>query len=419
MKQQKFSMPVASEHFRKLADPQNASHDSYYAYVCVKNLPLNLPLDVNPRNQDTESRVARQIANGLVDDWSIFHLLNRGITVSARDVEYDNKTGLLSLVFPDPSDDYGIIDGGHTYAVIKKNLEPFLQSPQKPDFFDAQVRLEILVNVDADMIVDLARARNTSAQVRDESLANLEGKFNWVKEVVAQTPFADRIAYRENEEDKPLDIRDIIALITLFHPAYASGDNPPILGYSSKGSCLRMFRDEKQQDGYLRLKPIIVDVLRLYDYVQKKFEPLYREVGGITSVGSEGEEKNSDGNGKKKTRLGGVSEVKKIKAGFPLYFYGETAHYRFPDGWIYPVLAAHRAIVSYKGASVSWKVDPFKFFDRYGKSLVGITLEASKASGRNPNAVGKNKNHWIQLHDKVVGGFTELLGVDLDRTVKL
>jgi hypothetical protein len=53
---------------------------------------------VNPRNQDTESRVARQIANGLVDDWAIFHLLNRGITVSARDVEYDNKTGLLSLV---------------------------------------------------------------------------------------------------------------------------------------------------------------------------------------------------------------------------------------------------------------------------------------------------------------------------------
>jgi hypothetical protein len=51
--------------------------------------------------------------------------------------------------------------------------------------------------------------------------------------------------------------------------------------------------------------------------------------------------------------------------------------------------------------------------------LVAITLEASKASGRNPNAVGKNKNHWIQLHDTVVDGFTELLGIDLDQTVKL
>ncbi len=235
MKLQKFSMPVASEHFRKLADPQGDSHDSYYAYISVKNLPLNLPLDVNPRNQDTESRVARQIANGLVDDWPIFHLLNRGITVSARDVEYDNKTETLSLVFPDPSDDYGIIDGGHTYAVIKKNLEPHLQSPQKPDFFDAQVRLEILVNVNSDLIVDLARARNTSAQVRDESLANLEGKFDWVKEVVAKTPFADRIAYRENEEDKPLDIRDIIALMTLFHPVYAKGRQSADLGLLVQG----------------------------------------------------------------------------------------------------------------------------------------------------------------------------------------
>jgi hypothetical protein len=346
-------------------------------------------------------------------------LLNRGITISAREVEYDTKTQILSLVFPDPSDDYGIIDGGHTYGVIKKNLLPYLQSPQKPGFFDAQVKLEVLVNVDTDLIVDLARARNTSAQVRDESLANLEGKFDWIKEVFSKTAFADRIAYRENEEDKPLDIRDIIALMTLFHPGYAKGDNPPILGYSSKGSCLKMFRDDEQQKDYQRLRPIMVDILRFYDYVQKRFENLYRDVCGISAIRAENGGKDHAGSGKKKTRLGGVSEVKQIKDGFPLYYYGDTAHYRFPDGWLYPVVAAHRALISYKGPAVSWKVDPFKFFDLYGKSLVAITLEASKAAGRNPMAVGKNKNHWVQLYDKVVGSFTELLGIDLDQTVKL
>ncbi|HTB63412.1 MAG TPA: AIPR family protein [Opitutales bacterium] len=418
MKLKYYRVSVASDCIRKLADPQNDGHDAYYAYVSVKHLPADLPLDVNPRNQDTESRVARQIESGLIEEWSIFHLLNRGMTISALEVEYDNKTQTLTLGFPDGAEGYGVIDGGHTYAVIRKNLSSTFPGGDKPDFIEAYVRLEILVNIDSGLIVDLARARNTSAQVRDESLANLEGKFDWIKEALAKTTFHDRIAYRENE-DLPLDVREVIALMTLFHPNFVKGDNPPIVAYSSKQRCLNMFKDEAMQEGYKRLRPILVDILRLYDFAQLNFAPLYKETGGISSIGSENGSSDAANSEKKKPKLGRLSEVKQVKAGFPLYYYGETAYYRFPDGWLYPVVGAHRAIASYKGANVGWKVDPIKFFERYGKSLVGITLEASKALGRNPNAVGKSKNHWIQLYGQVQGNFTELLGIDLERKVEL
>lgn len=414
MKVKKYTIAVPSENFRKLTDPQNEGHDTYYAHVCVKHLPLDLPLDVNPRNQDTESRVSMQIQEGLLDEWNVFHLLNRGITISALDVEYDNKNQILTLTFPESSDDYGILDGGHTYAVIKKNILPFVQVPQKPDLFEAFIKLEILVNIGSDLIVDLARARNTSAQVKDESLANLENKFDWIKNVVKNTAFADRIAYRENEENKPIDIRKIIALMTLLHPDFAKSDDPPIIGYSGIGKCLSMFRQD--DEGYRKLESILIDILKFYDHIHLRFEKFYHELGGISSIGKENVGPLGE---KKKGKLGKVQEVKQIKAGFPLYFSGETAEYRFPDGWLFPVLSAHRAIISYRGSGARWKVDPFKFFDKYGKSLVAVTLEASKALGRNPNAVGKHKNHWVQLYDKTLNSFTELLDVDLDQQVKL
>lgn len=426
MKTKTIEIPVGKDKISFLSDPMGQGHDTIHAYIKVSDLPLDLPLDVNPRSQNTSSRVARQIQNGLLEDSEIFHVLNRGLTVTAFDADYDAKKQMLSLQLANGY--YGVLDGGHTYAVICENAFPYLhpeQTPKtkegeeveelpRPEFLDGFVRMEIIKGVKQDLVVDIARSRNTSAQVRDESLANLEGSFDWLKECLAKTKFGNKIAYRENEDDSkyPIDVREIVSLLTLFHPSFQEFDRPPIMGYTSKGRCLELFRTE--QEGYQQLTPIIPDVLKLYDFIHLKFADIYKNIGGFSTIGENGGKAKHKG-----VKLAKVTGVKSIEEGFPLYYLDETANYRFPDGWLFPVLAAMRGIVSYR-SKTKFKVNPYKFFEeKVGKQLVAMTLETSLSLGRNPNAVGKNRPHWTQLHERVQAAYMKLLNVDTEVEVKI
>lgn len=408
-------MHVDSGLIREMRDPQGKGHTTFHAYVKVRDLPLDLPLEINPRAQNTQSRVARQIENGLIEDSDVFHLLNRGITMTALDASYSDKKEELTVEVAGGY--YGVLDGGHTYRVITKNVAPYLapngeKKEEQPDYLDSYVRMEVLTGIKSDLLVDIARARNTSAQVRDESLANLEGSFDWLKDTLKGTKYAGQIAYRENEDDDkfPIDVREIVALLTLFHPKFQDPENPPIMGYTSKGRCLELFRTEEA--GYQALKPIIPDVLEMYDYVHGRMADVYRKIGGFGGI--------EDSNGEKKTqkgiKLAKVTGVKAVKEGFPLYYSGGVAHYRFPDGWLFPMVAALRGIVSYKTVA-RWKADPKKFFDKVANSLVKMTLETSISLGRNPNAVGKSKPHWVQMHERVMNTYLRLLNTDTDKDV--
>jgi hypothetical protein len=412
MKTKTYAIPVGKDRICILADPTNPQHRVINAYVKISELPLNLPTDVNPRAQNLESRVARQIRAGLLENSDVFHLLNRGLTLTAFGAEYDTKNQNLNLELA--SGFYGLVDGGHTYRTIAASI-PESNSPEveTPDFLsDGYVKMQILVGVKGELLVDIARSLNTSAQVKDESLANLEGSFDWIKEILGKTSFGDKIAYRENEDDTlyPVDIREVVSLLTLFHPSFQDSETPPMLGYTSKGRCLDLFR--KDPSGFQMLRPIIPDILRMYDYIHLHFATIYREIGGFKFLDED----------KPKTRrsvkLAKVSGVRHIKEGFPLYYYGETAHYLFSDGWLLPVLSSLRAIVSYKTVA-KWKADPFKFFDKVGKGLVQMTLERSVSLGRNPNSVGKDKAHWMSLYGHNQTRLLRMLNVDTDKEVVL
>ena len=399
MKTKTVRISVGKEQVRKLVDPFGKASDAYYALVRVNDLPMDLPLDVNPRKQDVGSRVSRNIEETLLNKPDSFHLMNRGMCVIAKKMNYDNRSQILELVIPEGTENYGVLDGGHTYQVIRKNVQKHVDaaSEEVPAFFDAFVRMEVMSGLPDELIVDIARARNTSAQVKGYSLANLEHKFEWLKEELADTSFGKLIAYRENEDDEqfPLDVMEVVALVTMYHPDFNDVDTPPIMAYSSKARCLEMFGDDAKQAGYLSVRPIVKDILKLYDYVHLNFAKMYEKIGGFSAL------TDDEGKQRKGVRLGKVTEVKQYENGFDLYYLGRTAEYRFPDGWLYPIVAALRALVDYKPQRTTWRMDPFTFFDKHGEKLVRMTLEAGRQLGRNPNAIGKNKPHWSALYDRV------------------
>ncbi len=369
MKINEISIPATS--VAELKDPYGKGQDVLFVNVALKDLP-DIPLDGNPRAQNMRGRVAKQIETGLLERHDIFHLLNRGITLTTRDAIFDGTTLKLSL----ETGRNGAIDGGTSLAVIRGFLDAGVA-------LDGFVRLEILKQV-RPIMAELAKARNTSAQVKDQSLANLSGHFEWIKTALKDELFAAKIAYRENEEHLPIDIRDIVGLATLFHPDYQNPDNPPIVGYSSKAKCLQLF--EQDPSKFERLAPILPTILKLYDFIHLQFPTIYESIGGFT--------------GAKKTRLVKVNEVRRREKGFNLYFIGEKAQYRIVDAWLYPIVASLRGLINYE--TMEWSHNPFDYFAAHAPYLVKATLETAKNTGRNPNAVGKSRQHWTALHQSII-----------------
>ena len=113
---------------------------------------------------------------------------NRGIVLSAKKVNYNNKTGKVTIYFDDTLY-HGNIDGGHTYKIVCEHIGENL---------DQYVQFEVMTGVE-DIIESLAEARNTSVQVDEKSMAELANKFEPIKEALEGMPFYRRIAFKQNQ----------------------------------------------------------------------------------------------------------------------------------------------------------------------------------------------------------------------------
>src|SRR5262249_49700047 len=154
-------------------------------------------------------------------------------------VSFNNQNGHMTVVLSDPNL-HGLLDGGHTYNILLEERET-LQDAQ-------YVKLELLEGFKQEEIPTLVDARNTSNQVRDQSLMNLQGEFEKLKKALALQHYSGLIAYKEHEllddgGSKPIDVREVIAILTCFDRANFSDRVHPINAYRSKSACLQHFSE--------------------------------------------------------------------------------------------------------------------------------------------------------------------------------
>ena len=377
-----FTIPVDS--FRKIPNPYkegvSSTSEMCTALCDVKDIPQELLnwMETNPRKQNIHSGVAKKIKASLLEEKD-FHLLNRGLLFSARDVTHNPYDNTMKMVFEDP-ERHGNVDGGHTLRVIlenQDNLEPGQQ----------YVKLEILTGVEG-IYENLAAARNTSTQVQDKSIANLRDYFDLIKDVIRNEPFRDRVYFMEND-DGDIDVGDILAILNLFNiDAYPGRDNEPVVSFSSRKKCIDSYISlyEQYQDDpanpYVKMKPIMLDIFKLYDYLEEKMYDYYRE-------------KNPSG---KYGHVSGVLTPKDPKKSFRTKFYQRPLHHASPNGFIFPILGSLRAIVVEENGVYAWAGDPYTLLDTVGGELVNTTVDRSRTLGNNPAQVGKDSGNWKTLY---------------------
>jgi hypothetical protein len=374
------SIPVFS--FRRIETPyeRHQGYKNFVAVVDARKLPdLSEWRGINVRDAKLRGRVPKAIRNGFSDHADEFLFMNRGLVIAAEKVDYREGAGgkHIDVVMRDP-EIHGLLDGGHTYRVVGE-CAAALPEDDAPRY----VRVEFISGFDRETISDVVEARNTSNQVKDESLANLRQEFELLKDVLRNEPYFELIAWSEYEEfdgkPKPIDVRDIISYLITFDTQSYSATTQPLIAYKDKRACLRHFQENTQK--LQKLYPMLPDILKLWDRVHDGWRLWYNE-------GREEEEGT-------KGKFGKLTAIS--KAPEHLYFNGGEAKYRMPEAYKYPILSAMRAAVKVQGRGARWVADPFGLLDTVGQQLTNIVGTGVRQTN-NPNKVGKDVGIWSSCY---------------------
>lgn len=371
------------EALRTLASPYRGETEDeitletiYYLLVDMRDLPDNIPLDVNPRKPKMKTSVARSLLTAVVEPETDFYLNNRGIVIAAKSLSFSPSDSEVTIDIGNQDDEsdrssYGILDGGHTYtAIIQKRNEI-------PEHLRKYVRVEVITNVQN--ITRLSDARNTSLQVSDIALFNLDDKFDNVKAAIADQPYANQIAYKDNESN-PIHISELLRLIYAFDIDKFPSDNAaPVQSYSGKAQVFRRYQQAYETPFYQALVRQLPTLVKLFDIIELQIPKRYKEYKKAQGVAT--------------PRFGSVRGIESLDKPTKTEFLATPTNYSVSSGYIFPIFGAFRCLLKYDEhtETTSWLFDPIEVWEEVGTSIVQNTFETCT----NPQFAGKDKQLWL------------------------
>jgi hypothetical protein len=378
---------------RKISHPVFPTIDKYWLTVAAKDFPSGISTTANARDPVGLNRRVYKDVRGSLDGETAtpgtFDLMNKGITVLARAVKMiDKEGGILDLVIDD--EDGGIVDGAHTAKIIEEANEDGTTPEEQ------YVEVYVRTGVASELTSDIARGLNTGIQVAPQSIYNIAGVFDWLKELISNEFYSNRVAWRESD-DEEYDVRDLIAVLEVFNifdfPNDVNVLKHPIAAYEKWSIPLKKFAEDYElnkkkleNSKYYRLRHLLKDGLALYDRIRHDFREMHNREGG--SAG----------------KMNIIEEASDRRGAFDFPFGGlRKEKYRLTKGATFPILGAFRAHVkeSSKTGEAHWRGGFEKVLDVWeqaGPNLVEETFQLTREGVRNPDAIGKNRKHWANLY---------------------
>ena len=284
-------------------------------------------MEVNPRVPNRTQKgvlsgpVIKGITETLIDDPEDMSIKNQGIYLLVQEATFAKSPGgigQLAITLSDTSR-HGIVNGGHTYAAIRDAIEN-ADEQEMENIARAYVRLHILQGIEPSKVAEIAEGLNRSKQVDDPSLANLQGHFERIRDVMQGKPGENAIAYHQGSEGE-VYIAEVLVFLEMFNRERFDRKKHPHYLYSRTKSALEFY----QKDLELRPSPIDVlvprlpEILELSDLIRRETPAAAGRVGfkfGMMKTG--------------KHRAGAKSNRKNI----PLVFLNSTMNHRVPNGWL-------------------------------------------------------------------------------------
>lgn len=370
---------LAPEFTRSIPDP-NFGKVFYVFLVRCKNLPDGISDAPNARSQNLNKKIYKEVRASLLENddtpEGTFHLKNSGITIVSKFVD---RLGHNRFAIHLEEDLHGIVDGGHTYNLICENRDKIPA--------DQFVLVKAFYAIDNDWIPMISKGLNTSVQVKDMSLDNLAGKFNWLKEALGEK--RDLVSWSENtvSSKTEMDARELVSILCLFNVILypnTSGTHP-IDSYNAKAKILSLY--EKKLKEFMALSEIVLEIMDLYEYVSSTSNKLWDKKQNARS-------KNMRIFDPQKQEFTPPFSIKKYKS-----------DHRLSKPVLYPLLNAFRRFVTVgESKNIEWIVDYEEvkyFWKTEGRDLLEVCQSTVVEFRHKLNLVGKNSTLWSTLHDKV------------------
>lgn len=395
--------PRDNDHCKRLKDPSGANLYHLEAFLPFTEAVKLEKGNANLRPPSERKRPFQAMLETVEKDPSSFHKKNRGITYLCDKFEYDNARRRLQVTVPVPnlslpSEDigedeprFGIADGGHTYEVIRLTVDRINELKETENWSEPFVRVHFLAGeaVVSGEIEQIVEALNTSSQVQQYTLDEYQNKFDDLKDALAKAGFdISLIAFRENEEEKEWDIREIIQRMACFLKDRWKFTQPTSM-YRSKGKALDLFTNNTTKPEFERLYGVVRDVITFPEFVESQF---------------------SLGDSTKGKRFGGLRAVKTLKKAYKRPGTTYMTEHRMDLAASLPIAAAFRELLELKGDRYQWKVAPETVFKKSAEELYKVLASKSRTA-KSVNNLGADTELWTQAVNIVLRTKDEILAI--------
>lgn len=401
-----------------------------------------MTIESNPR-KPRESSVTREICGTLTDSPNLFHLMSKGLLLSASSCEALDRNRFkldfehTGYALP------GILDGGHNAFAIAKfilsktdaelklikdweslipvwlenldTIEDMFKSPEQVVGLglDFLIPIEIIfprdtadtetLNFWGESHRDITHARNNNAQLTDSTKDHHQGFYEYLKSTLP-TEISKRIEWKTNDGGviKAADIVSLALIPLSVLPKSVTGVDINLSKiYNSKQYCVETFREilEKEGNGarvgqtYSLTNPLIKSALDLlpniieaYDSIYKTFPDAYNKADG--SFG----------------RISGVriydpkhaADQKYSKKPFSTKFTLAECSYSYADGFIIPIVVGLKELIQINEAEakLTWKHEPMEFIAKNFPKILGMYSAIIRATNWDPQKIGKDKGSY-------------------------
>lgn len=374
--------PLRVHDIRRIRPSAKGSENIHFAIVPFSGLPQGLPDGPNVRSRDDlgigsggkYKNLERTIQGeeGIPDK---FHLKNGGIDLAVSSV---TKVGdnLYHLFIDELTE--GIINGGHTYDLITRNVDAGTAA-------DESVVVQIIEGMDQTTREEVAIAKNVQVNVDKTSIYNTRRVFDSLKNFLADVrifpnfhPYAEHIAYEMNSQ-APIPIGDVVSkLMCLDIVNYPLNKDKwgkskhPRQTYTGKAATLSQYAENVEH--YEKMFSMLPEILELSEIIQV----------GIAK-------KNSEKYNNAANLVGWIDTKTEVQ----LPILGKNSKSTLVAGLVKPVLSGFRSVVDPN--ELAWD----RSFPKVKKVLAASLeelLDCIKDTGEvhnnKPNPMARDKRLW-------------------------
>jgi hypothetical protein len=363
---------------RHISNPEDLDNDRR---IYVGNVPITAVVDLDTgedvrdylldaegRKRRRPTQVHRAIQDTLENNPADFSVLNSGVTVVARACEIDEKNKWMLLTGA------SIINGSQTQGVIRDFLESLGERQKEDGVFIPNVKFEVIVTQDEDLIAEVSIARNFQIDVMTLSIAGRRGQLKELEESFQAkrpgVPLQQSETQLSEDYVKTERLLQIIAALIPEELWIKPGEMNKVYTYSMKAKCLKDFQE------------IYVHAHTPSDPEFKKYKELYQFYLDICADAQDLYEKWKTHHGFAGTGLHSIErEGRTIKD--------------VPDGIVFPILSALSAFA--KKTRSGWKIDPPPLFSD-DELISAAKFAYINIAQSNPWNMGKSKACYSTLH---------------------